>query len=64
MGHHFDSRHGSLVLDAALIEAIREGQVAACLLANGQIAFAPAVQDTTDPANPATRSSPPSDPEA
>jgi hypothetical protein len=52
IGHHADSRHGSLVLDAALIEAIRNGQVVACLLANGQIAFTRAIQDTHGPGQP------------
>jgi hypothetical protein len=53
-GDHPDSRHGSLVVDATLIEAIRQGQIVACLLANGQVAFTRATQNPAGPTNPAT----------
>jgi hypothetical protein len=63
-GDHPDSRRGSLILDAAMIEALRAGQIVACLLADGQIAFTRVTQATTDPAHPATRSDLPGAPQA
>lgn len=38
-GDHPSSRHGGLDLDGALIDGIRNGQILACRLADGQIAF-------------------------
>lgn len=63
-GDHPDSRRGSLILDAAMIDALRDGQIVACLLADGQIAFTRVTAATTDSAHPATRREPPDVPQA
>lgn len=62
-GDHHGSDRGALDLDGALIDALRDGQILACLFADGRLAFTPAHHDPTATGNPATPADPPSAPE-
>lgn len=52
MGDHSESRDGSLAIDAALIEAIRQGHIVACLFGDGRVAFTPATQQSAGSTSP------------
>lgn len=47
-GDHADASRGSVALDAALIDALRAGQMVACRLADGRIAFTPTGNDQAE----------------
>lgn len=46
-GDHPEGARGTIELDAALIQALREGWLVACRMPDGKIAFTRVTEDTT-----------------
>lgn len=62
-GDHHGSDCGDLEIDGALIDAVRDGQIVACLFTDGRLAFTRAPHDPAATGSPATPAGPPSVPE-